>query len=84
MFVWITYDRKKLPISTIEDMHLANILCWIQKRNYSNDIIELFKAEAEKRKLTAMFLEGAPYPHKNVDGKWIQLDDNGKPIVVGR
>lgn len=82
---WRNYQGVEKPIEEIDDMHLANILKWIEEHSYHypTKIYLEFKKEAEKRKLTAAFLNKAPYPHLNRDGKWI-LFINGQPTVVGR
>jgi hypothetical protein len=81
---WRNYQGVEKPIEEIDDMHLANILKWIAEcQHYPLSTYLAFQAEAKKRNLTSEFLDKAPYPHKNKDGKWIQFI-NGRPTVVGR
>ena len=71
-FVWTTYEGRQIPLKEIEDMHLANIIKWVEERRhfYEEETIETFKKEAKERGLPDWFLEKAPYPHKNIKGKW--------------
>jgi hypothetical protein len=82
---WGTYDGRRLKIGKVEDMHLANIIQWVREgtRSFALDTLLELEREAEIRNLKSEFLKGAPYPHKNDDGEWIQFI-NGRPTVVGR
>jgi hypothetical protein len=71
-FIWTTYEGRQIPLKKIEDMHLANIIKWVEDRRhfYEEETLETLKEEAKERGLPDWFLERAPYPHKNIKGKW--------------
>ena len=69
---WGTLDGREIPIRCLEDTHLANIIAWVSDRpfSYRAELLSVLKKEAKLRKLGQEFLDGAPYPFKDVDGKW--------------
>lgn len=69
---WGTLDGREIPIRCLEDTHLANIIAWVTARpfSYRAELLTVLKKEAKIRKLSQEFLDGAPYPFKDVDGKW--------------
>jgi len=80
-------DGRTLPLSTIPDIHLANICSHVAKyeSHYSRAVLNTVIMEAVARGLSAEFLTGAPYPWQDVDGKWKKLDmEKREYVVIGR
>lgn len=69
---WGTLDGREIPIRCLDDTHLANIIAWVKDRplNYRYELLAVLKKEAKIRKLSQEFLDGAPYPFRDIDGKW--------------
>lgn len=64
---WTTADGKKIKYKDMEDTHIANILYSFPNNHSVNKVLLRI---AKERGLTHGFLDKAPYPYKNKDGKW--------------
>ena len=84
---WGTADGRSIPIEELSDTHLANIInhCQDHSECYPSEVVRLLKAEAESRKLTSLFLDRAPIPWQDTDGKWKRLNwEKREYEVIGR
>ena len=91
--IWNTVDGKSIPIRCLTDTHLANIIAMIKPchddaypkglPSYHRDLLAAMLKEARIRKLSKAFLDRAPIPWQDIDGKWKHLVGN-KYEVIGR
>jgi hypothetical protein len=68
---WTNYEGRKVPLKSLEDTHLANIIAWVNKHSYVYplELLVVLTEIADKRGLSPEFLAGAEYPYKNEAGE---------------
>jgi hypothetical protein len=88
--IWTALDGRKIPIHALTDVHLANVIHNL-KRTMSvvlhtrpklkpeyEQLLEALYEETRIRNLSQSFLDAAPHPWQDDDGKWkidIEYDD---------
>lgn len=87
--LWGTADGRLIPIGLLTDTHLANII-YHTKLNAncypdSRELATLLLKEARSRKLSKAFLDTAPIPWQDNDGKWKRFNnDTQRYETIGR
>lgn len=84
---WGSTDGRQTKIKDLEDTHLANIIyhCKRDPQTYGIRIMSLLEEEARSRNLSQAFLNRAPIPWKDADGKWKRFNEMTKQYeVIGR
>jgi hypothetical protein len=88
---WNTLDGREIPIRCLSDVHLANVIHYMEQvvsvyfRKQNKPLVKVLRQEASKRKLTSEFLARAPMPWQDVDGKWKRYSPGKRKYeVIGR
>jgi len=78
---WGTHEGETIKINDLEDSHLANIIHYKECLSYGRDYtIPYFIMLAKERGLSDDFLECAPIPYFNKNGKWEIFDKDTRRI----
>jgi hypothetical protein len=88
-FVWHTLDGRAIPVRCMTDVHLANVIHYIKGSLPASDrkraLLKMLRDEAKFRGLKQSFLDSAPIPWQDPDGKWLKYNGKkGEYEVIGR
>lgn len=72
---WGTFDGRRIPIKHLSNAHLANIIA-MMRVNFTtpSDLFKVLLQEAKDRELPQEYLDLAPYPFLDTDGRWKTLN----------
>lgn len=85
--LWGTVDGRQIPIRCMTDTHLANTINHlnVNREWYDEQLMEVLLKEALDKGLSKEFLDSAPIPWQDVDGKWKRLNKEQNDYeVIGR
>ena len=81
--LWQSYDGAIRSFNAMDDEHVANIIQHCIFYKHARGLV-LALQEADRRKLSEAFLNGAQYPYKSkVTGDWMIWDFNlHRPVKI--
>lgn len=79
--LWTNIHGKRTRLKNLDDSHIANLINWTEKYEYSVGFIKVLYDIAKDRGLTKEYLNKAQIPYKNPKGN-LEIWDFDKHTVI--